>query len=317
MNIRYLVAAYAIAVAVPAFAQHHHGGHSGHGSHIGHGSHLGHGGIHLGHGGHSNHGIHLGHGSHLGHGVHLGIGHGSHLHGGIVGGHIDHHNHIVQDSHGHVVGTTHHDVVHTGWSHVVPTIHGHGHGQYYVQGDQHYFAPIAPVSSSGTYVAAKPALVPYGGFNQTDDLSGRLETLANELLLDLHHNYQHNPGFAETYREAYQLLDAAKFIHAADHNNDRDAIRSRINGTDQLFHHIQQDVRGWSRIHQRQIGSLGILSKMELVEATLHHLMNDVGVSPSGGPDSAPMAPPILEQAPPPPAVDAQLGNTPPPPTIQ
>jgi hypothetical protein len=139
--------------------------------------------------------------------------------------------------------------------------------------------------------------VRFGGFSQYSDLSGRLETLINEILLDLHHNYAHNPGFAETYRECYQLLGIAKFIHAAEHNGDREAIRSRLAGTDQLFHHIEDDVRGWTRIHRRRYGTLGLEAKMELTEATLHHLMNDVGVSESGNPQAAGLR---TEQAPPP-----------------
>lgn len=227
-------------------------------------------------------------------------------------------------------------MVHNDWSHIVPnTIHGHATGQYYVQGNRHYYSPPAH-----QHVAAKPVVVAFGGFTQYSDLSGRLETLVNEVLLDLHYNYAHNPGFAETYREGYQLLDVAKFIHAADHNNDREAIRSRLAGTDRLFHHIQDDVKGWTRIHRRQIGALGIITKMDLTEATLHHLMNDVGVSESAqAPQPGPAPGQVREQAPPPPGAPSQayapgaapaqnfapqqrvptavpLGNTSPPPTV-
>ncbi|MCA9133523.1 MAG: hypothetical protein KDA45_10230 [Planctomycetales bacterium] len=55
---------------------------------------------------------------------------------------------------------------------------------------------------------------------------------------------------------------------------------------------MQDDVRGWSRIHRHQIGHLGIVSKMERIESTLHHLMNDVGVHPEAAASQAP--PPAL-----------------------
>jgi len=216
----------------------------------------------------------------------------------VGGTHIDHHDRVVRDRHGHVIRREHHDVVRSNWSHVVPsTIHGYANGQYYVQGNNYYYAP----RRSNRHVVAKPAIVRFGGFTQYGDLSGRLETLVNDLLLDLHYNYPHNPGFAATYREGYQLLGVAKYIHSAQHNNDRAAMRSQLTGADQLIHHIQDDVRGWTRINHHRVGTLGISSKIALAEATLHHLMNDVGVSPSGqapapaaiAPAPAPIAAPV------------------------
>jgi hypothetical protein len=149
---------------------------------------------------------------------------------------------------------------------------------------------------------AKPVLVEFGSYARYQDLSGRLEILANEMLLDLHHNYQHNIGFEETYREAYQILDMAKFIHAADHTRDGAAMRDMLIKLDPLFHHVQNDVKGWSRVHHRQVGNLGIVTKMEMVDSVLHHLMNDVGVSEkdlaqSPSPSTQPSG---VEQAPPP-----------------
>lgn len=300
MKTQLLLAACVCAMTTSASAQFRIQIGSGHNQH-------GHGGLVQPHIDHHDHVIRDSHG-HI-----RGIQHHDVIHGGSHGvipsnggAHIDHHDHIVRDRHGHVIGREHHDVVHNNWSHIVPnTIRGYSTGQYYVQGDNYYYAPPA-----GQHVAARPAIVPFGGFTQYSDLSGRLETLVNEILLDMHHNYSHNPGFTETYREGYELLGVAKFIHAAEHNNDREAMRSKLLGTDRLFHHIQDDVRGWTRIHHRQIGTLGLISKIEIVESTLHHLMNDVGVSESG------QAPPPnsaggggVEQAPPPPGV--QQGYSP------
>ena len=158
-------------------------------------------------------------------------------------------------------------------------------------------------------MVAKPVQIAFGGFTQVEDISGRLETLTNELLLDLHYNYPHNPGYAETYGEAYQLLQVAKYIHAAEHARDRAAIQSKLNGMDALFHHVQNDVRGWSRHHHRQVGQLGILSKMDMIESALHHLMNDVGVQ------QAPASGVANGVAPPPPGVAPGALTTAPPPS--
>ncbi len=149
-----------------------------------------------------------------------------------------------------------------------------------------------------------PANVAFGGFSHVDDLAARLEVLMNELCLDLYYNYSHNPGFHETYTEAYSLYQTSRYIHASEHNYDRDAIRQQLGGADALFHHIQDDVRGWTRIPRRQIGTLGILTKIEMTEDTLHHLMEDVGV----------MATPGLEEPPVPSALSAL--SVPPAPSV-
>jgi hypothetical protein len=111
-----------------------------------------------------------------------------------------------------------------------------------------------------------------------DDLSARLERLANQLCLDLHYNYRHNANFAHVYREAYQVLATAKFIHAKEHQGDRAEVARRLDEVDGLFHHVKEQVGQWSRRHNRQIGQSGLQTKLSMVEATLHHLMNDVGV---------------------------------------
>ena len=161
--------------------------------------------------------------------------------------------------------------------------------------------------SGSPHAVSKPVVVEFGSFSHVDDLATRLETLSNEFLLDLHFNYSHNRGFRETYAEAYQMLEVAKYIHAAEHQQDRQAIRSKLNGMDNIFHHIQRDVRGWSRHHHRQVGRLGILTKMDMIESVLHHLMNDVGVQPTPvgaangqAPRPAGIAPGPLTTAPPP-----------------
>lgn len=157
---------------------------------------------------------------------------------------------------------------------------------------------VAVVVVSGTHLCAQHHefghgyAIPkgtYGEFSHTEDIVSRLEYTSNELCVDLYYNYRHNPGFTETYPEAYRILQTAKFIHSAEHLNERDAIRSKLQGLDALFHHVEEDVRGWSRIHQRQVGTLGIIRKMEVVEELLHHLMHDSGVEASIG-DGAPPA---------------------------
>ena len=222
------------------------------------------------------------------------------------GYHVDHHDHVVRDSHGHVIGNYHHDVIHQNSRYIIPhTSHSNQHGSYFVRDNGYYYAP--QTASISSQVAPVPVQVQFGSFSHVDDLASRLEDLCNEFCLDLHYNYSHNHGYSETYAEAYQILQVAKYIHDAEHANDRAAIRSQLNGVDSLFHHVQDDVRGWSRHHRQQVGQLGILSKMDMIESTLHHLMNDVGVQqapPPGAHGEAPApgfpAPGPLTVAPPP-----------------
>ncbi len=225
------------------------------------------------------------------------------------GYHIDHHDHIVRDSHGHIIGQYHHDVLHSDSSYIVPHSGNHHDTYYYRDGGYYYHPQTSNVRALNT----QPVQVEFGGFSHVDDLASRLERLTNEFCLDLHYNYSHNAGYAETYTEAYQILQAAKFIHAAEHQQDRQAIVNTLGGLDLLFHHVQDDVRGWTRHQHRQIGQLEIMSKIDLIESTLHHLMNDVGVHPTPGPDE--QAPPPgaggNEQAPPPPGgIAPQPGAT-------
>ncbi|MDG1895671.1 MAG: hypothetical protein P8J37_12255 [Fuerstiella sp.] len=134
-----------------------------------------------------------------------------------------------------------------------------------------------------------PAAVSFGGFPHVDELAARLEVLMNQICLDLYYNYSLNPDFHATYTEAYSLYQTTRYIHAAEHNYDRETVRQRLGGADALFHHIRDDVRGWHRVSRRQNGPLGIVAKLEMAEETLHHLMEDVGVSVSPGLEEPPV----------------------------
>lgn len=208
-----------------------------------------------------------------------------------------HHHHVLVDPHGHRV-VAHHD----SYRYVIPT-QPQFQGTYYTYDNTHYFYPAPPVvTAQNPAVAPQPTAVAFGSFSHVDDLAARLEDIANQFCLDLHYNYQHNPGFAETYGEAYQILEAAKWAHSREHQQDREGLARTLGPMDDLFHHVQQDVQGYQRFHHRQIGQLGIIDKMAHMEALLHHLMHVVGVRPShdGGNEAAPPPGGGLEQAPPP-----------------
>ncbi|AMV20190.1 hypothetical protein [Planctomyces sp. SH-PL14] len=233
-----------------------------------------------------------------------------HLHHHHNHGHVTpwHHHHVLVDPHGHRV-VAHHD----SYRHVIPA-QPRFQGTYYTYQNAHYYYP-SPVVTAQNSVAPQPVAVEFGGFAHVDDLAARLEDMANQLCLDLHYNYQHNPGFAETYGEAYQILQAAQWAHAKEHQQDREGLARTLGPMDDLFHHVQQDVQGWQRTHRRQIGQLGIVDKMANMEDLIHHLMHEIGVRPSHdrGDEIAPPPGGALEQAPPPAGGIRPLGPPPAP----
>jgi hypothetical protein len=172
----------------------------------------------------------------------------------------------------------HHDD-HAGDHHVL-RYHDQHHRGYYFERNGHYYYNDGRGNS---------VLVRSGSFSHVDDLAIRLEQLTSELCLDMHYNYRHNPGFKETYREVYQLYELAKYIHAEEHHGHHEEIARKLTGMDDLFHHVQEDIRGWHRHHHRQIGSLGIISKTDRIESTIHHLMNDVGARFEVAPEEPPL----------------------------
>jgi hypothetical protein len=170
----------------------------------------------------------------------------------------------------------------------VPHWDHHHHGTYYSDEGSYYYLPQTYVTDPRTYVAAKPVQIEFGGYAHVDDLSARLERIANQLCLDLHYNYRHNANFAQVYRGAYQVLGTAKFIRVNANQADRGEVTRLLDEADGLFHHVQEQVAGWSRRQVRQIGQSSLQAKLNMVEATLHHLMHDVGANGAHGEPAVP-----------------------------
>lgn len=201
-----------------------------------------------------------------------GRGHGG-GHGGYSGGYAPVH-------HGIYYG-------HSNWNYVVPH-HRTYAGGYYSVGQTHYYTPApivsvfsvprAPAAPLPDVVVQKPAEFSFGGFARYQDLSGRLVMDVNALCLDMHHNYQDNKNFSEVYAEAYNVLQAAKYLQGNDHKGDHDAIGKRVAEVHRQFHHVMDEMRGWTRTANKQVGPNGLEEKSADVEAVLHHLVFDAGI---------------------------------------
>lgn len=213
--------------------------------------------------------------------------------------------------HGHHHPVHHHGshYGHSNWSYVVPHAHHH-HGAYYVSNNAYYYTPspvvrVVPTQTASivpVQVVQQPVQLQFGGFARCDDLAGRLETELNRLCLDLHYNYRHNQGFAHTYREAYEVLQLARQIHAKEHQGDREFIRRAVGSLDEQFHHIQEEIAAWSRQPVRPIGTGDALEEVSAAEAALHHLCFDVGIKPHDTGDEQAPPPAAGEELAPPPA---------------
>jgi hypothetical protein len=203
-------------------------------------------------------------------------------------------------------------VPHGNHFHVQPGHYDYHQGSHYVTPRQawypsrpRYVAPARTVygygeghshDHAGTHA---PRQIEYGGFSHIDDLAIQLENEANALCLEMHYNYQHNPGYRQTYREAYEILTTAQYIHGLEHAGNRDKLRQAVGELDGLFHHVQADVASWTGHRHRRVGHDGLTGKLENLEQTLHHLMDDMGVRPAAataaGDSVAPM--PVGETA--------------------
>lgn len=161
------------------------------------------------------------------------------------------------------------------YSYVVPTSQN-SRGTYYTNNNVRYYHD----HDHGHGDWGRPVPVQYGGFSHTDDLATRLEFIGSELCFDMHYNYQHNPGFRETYREAVDLFHQAKAVHLESHHGHHAELAQLIAKMDPLFHHIEEDVANWTRHDHRQVAQGGIKTKMEQMESLIHHLMHDAGVKP-------------------------------------
>ena len=147
----------------------------------------------------------------------------------------------------------------------------------------------------------------FGARRHLDILADRLQREANAVCWEMYYNYQREPGYRTTYREMYKILEDSVHIHNLAHDDahhetdNEDHIAEDLHDIDRLFHHVEDDIRHWSsrnRYHRHDLAY-----KMERLEITLHHLMDDYGVrskrpapKPPGGLPPTPSVPPVLSR---------------------
>ncbi len=169
-------------------------------------------------------------------------------------------------------------------------------GVYFRNNDGYYYYPQTVIStyaypqtqivngtssdSIASQQAPEPTPVVFGGFAHVDELTGMLPVVANDLCLDMHYNYQGNGGFDSAYRNAYAVLQSANSLQASHQAGNKEAIQAEVRNIDVMLHRIEEQTFNWTRHEQRQVGELGLLTKLEVTADITHHLMYDVGIEP-------------------------------------
>lgn len=182
-------------------------------------------------------------------------------------------------------------------------------GAFYRNDDRYYYYPNvynsypAAVQSSTTYIQpsqavgvgappqSQPVPVQFGGYAYVAELSPVLPVVINDLCLDMHYNYQGPANHAEAYRNAYAMLTASKAVPQSHEAGDREGVKRNLQEVDRLMHLLEEQTDGWQRNHRKQVGELGLLTKMEIASDMTHHLLYDVGVSTSNHPEPASTTP--------------------------
>ncbi|HWL09642.1 MAG TPA: hypothetical protein VNQ76_14625 [Planctomicrobium sp.] len=146
--------------------------------------------------------------------------------------------------------------------------------------------------------------IEFGRRTDADRLANQLVTQANALCLQLHQNYQGNPGFREGYREMYDILQESQRIRDEVRNGthraprrENDRIAASLHKMDRDFHAIERDLRGW-RAAPGSRDAVRLDQLLGQFESTLHDMMEDYGEK-SRLPVAASPRPPVSSPVPP------------------
>lgn len=146
---------------------------------------------------------------------------------------------------------------------------------------------LAAVSTSSVIAAEgdRRRANDWGKRFQTERLAAELYRQSNAICWEMIRYYKHNDKYNENYREMYEIREAAKRIHdmVTDGYHRRrfsreDRIEAELKVMDNLFHHIDWDVRRWRSSRRDSSRGADLIAQMDEVERTLHRLMDDYGV---------------------------------------
>lgn len=111
--------------------------------------------------------------------------------------------------------------------------------------------------------------------SHVEDMAANLRYLANHLTFEMHYNYQGNPGFQDVYAKCYDMRNLAYAIYNMEHSSDHVEMTGSIVDLHELLHSLEEDVAGWQRTQQREVGHGDLQVKLELMEDLINHLILD------------------------------------------
>jgi hypothetical protein len=139
-----------------------------------------------------------------------------------------------------------------------------------------------------------PVQYRFGERSHSEQLAADLVTQANNICVLMHNSFQRNPGYRETYRDMYDVLEDAQNIRAAVregvHRGKRrsdDRIAKALHHMDDHFHRTERQIRNW-RSTSGPYGSndsAALRRMLDDFENTLHHMMEDYGEKTRLNPD--------------------------------
>lgn len=192
-------------------------------------------------------------------------------------------------------------------------------GVFYRNNGRHYYYPwtndlnVGVQQASGTYIDGdpsniivgsdeydrEPVPVEFGGWEYMDELAPVMPQVLNELCLDMYYNYRSARNFDPAYRDAYAMLEASKELRAAQKSGDQSQVKEHLKKIDRMLHQVEDQTQGWTRTHTRQIGELGLITKLQVAGDMTHHMMHDAGISEKEHDDNNRSSDfPLIEEAP-------------------
>lgn len=153
------------------------------------------------------------------------------------------------------------------------------------------FNPPRPGTVRTTVVPAR-VVYRFGAKQHIDDLAVTLTRQLKAVCLAMHRDYQGNPGYRETYAEAYEAWQLSEHIHELVHDRyhttrhgNEDHLADDLTELDAAVHHVHDDIENWRRAHVHTVHGHGstygqstdLHALLGQAEQTIHHAMDDYG----------------------------------------
>ena len=139
-------------------------------------------------------------------------------------------------------------------------------------------------------------------YKQIGRLAHQVQDRANALCWEMYRHHRHHPNYRQTYRQAYEVLSTAKYVHELAHTFGRpDRIREQVDQMHDLMHDVGPAIRDWADEHHGNgpvyynpspydpwhgggfhggghFDGGALKRKLDALANEVHHLMSAVGI---------------------------------------